>query len=405
LDLSTIDLFCGAGGLTVGFHRAGFETALAVDNDRDSIETYNANFDGGEQNVSEPHEPATCASIEDLLEFPEASVIIGGPPCQGFSLLGVQHRKVVELTTGRILDDPRNRLWKHYLRAVDAVEPSVFVMENVPPLLKSEEFAAFESAAEDRGYQIVKAVLLAADYGVPQRRRRAIVIGSRIGRPWLPWPTHGKPALDDEGRPQLTAGGEWLEGQAFEPQDDLPFRHTALSRPQEGRLQPWRTVRHAFLSDGERPLPLVTDDVDWHLGRNPKPFSIKRYRAVPPGGNRFDLPDELLPKCWKNKPSGSTDLFGRLEWDKPSLTIRTEFFKPEKGRYLHPEAHRPITHREAMRLQSFSDDFQWRGSKISVARQVGNAVPPALAYHVALAVKELIADSEARDDGTDNAAA
>ncbi len=101
----------------------------------------------------------------------------------------------------------------------------------------------------------------------------------------------------------------------------------------------------------------------------------------------------LTPRCWLEKPTGSTDVFGRLEWDKPALTIRTEFFKPEKGRYLHPQAHRPITHREAMRLQTFPDDFQWVGSKISVAKQIGNAVPPELARHIALEVREILSES------------
>ena len=118
-------------------------------------------------------------------------------------------------------------------------------------------------------------------------------------------------------------------------------------------------------------------------------MSIERYKAVPEGGNRFDLarnrPD-LLPNCWTNKPTGTTDVFGRLWWDRPSLTIRTEFFKPEKGRYLHPEAHRPITHREAARIQTFPDDFDFAGTKIEIARQIGNAVPPVLAEAIADAV-------------------
>ncbi|MCL1482399.1 MAG: DNA cytosine methyltransferase [Marinobacter sp.] len=88
---------------------------------------------------------------------------------------------------------------------------------------------------------------------------------------------------------------------------------------------------------------------------------------------------DITPACWTNKPSGSTDLFGRLWWDRPSVTIRTEFFKPEKGRYLHPDQHRPITHREAARIQSFPDDFIFKGSKIEIAKQIGNAVPPLLA--------------------------
>ena len=141
----------------------------------------------------------------------------------------------------------------------------------------------------------------------------------------------------------------------------------------DGRT-PWMTVREAI---GD--LPLEPTEGDWHLSRNPTAKSLARYKAIPPGGNRFDIPEDLLPSCWKNKPTGTTDVMGRLQWDRPCLTIRTEFFKPEKGCYLHPEAHRPITHREAARLQTFPDDFEFRGSKIEVARQIGNAVPPSLA--------------------------
>ncbi len=140
-------------------------------------------------------------------------------------------------------------------------------------------------------------------------------------------------------------------------------------------------------------LPLEPTGEDLHIGRNPKPMSIERYKAVPEGGNRFDLaanrPD-LLPACWKNKASGTTDVFGRLWWDRPAFTIRTEFFKPEKGRYLHPQAHRPITHREAARLQTFPDDFIFEGSKIEIAKQIGNAVPPRLAEAVARAVRRML---------------
>jgi DNA (cytosine-5)-methyltransferase 1 len=141
--LQVIDLFGGAGGLTVGFHDADFETVLAVDLDRAAVDTYNANFGSGElDEAGHPDGPGVCKKIQDVVSFPDADVIVGGPPCQGFSLLGVQHRRVVEMTTGKILDEPRNRLWKEYLRIVRDVEPFVFVMENVPPLLKSAEFAA-----------------------------------------------------------------------------------------------------------------------------------------------------------------------------------------------------------------------------------------------------------------------
>ncbi len=128
-----------------------------------------------------------------------------------------------------------------------------------------------------------------------------------------------------------------------------------------------------------------------------RPTSLLRYDAIPPGGGRFDLPDELLPPCWANKPTGTTDVMGRMRWDRPSLTVRTEFFKPEKGQYLHPQwdpddpddrVNRPITHREAARLQTFPEDFVWCGSKIGIAKQIGNAVPCLLAERIALSLRD-----------------
>jgi DNA (cytosine-5)-methyltransferase 1 len=121
-----------------------------------------------------------------------------------------------------------------------------------------------------------------------------------------------------------------------------------------------------------------------------------RYDCVPPGGGRFDLPDELLPRCWRDKPTGTTDVMGRMRWDAPSLTVRTEFFKPEKGQYLHPQwdpgrpgrrVNRVITHAEAAALQDFDSDYLWCGSKTEIAKQIGNAVPVGLAAAVARRVR------------------
>ncbi|MBE0448945.1 MAG: DNA cytosine methyltransferase [Actinobacteria bacterium] len=319
-----MDLFCGAGGLAEGFRQAGFTSVFAVEHDKSAAETYRTNFN---------HE-VFVGPIEKLKTIPvNADIIIGGPPCQGFSPLGkmspaANHFKL-------------NKLWKHYFRIVSEVLPRVFVIENVPEILKSNDFIILKKTARKLGYKIQSKILYAVDYGVPQGRRRAFIIGCKDAEPLFPEPT-----------------GELM------------------------------TVRDAI---GD--LPLVPDGRNWHIGRNPTKKSLERYKCVPPGGNRFDLmrrrPD-IAPNCWLNKPTGSTDVFGRLEWDKPSLTIRTEFFKPEKGRYLHPKAHRPITHREAARLQTFPDSFIFCGTKTDVAKQIGNAVPPKLAYNVALAVREVL---------------
>lgn len=323
-----IDLFAGAGGLSLGFKRAGFDPVWAVESSSDAATSYAENFG--------PH--IHVGRIEDVHDFPQADVVVGGPPCQGFTPLG---RDVSDVRR-----DLLNSMWEHYVRAVQAVEPKVFVLENVPQLLKSREFVSllsrFSRSRVLKKYELRWGVLDAADYGVPQHRRRAILIGSRLGTPFLPSPTNGV--------------GQELH----------------------------RTVADAFTG-----LPLNPDGENLHSGRNPTRLSLDRYAVIPPGGNRFDLAErrpDLLPPCWRKKKSGSTDVFGRLWWDRPSVTIRTEFHKPEKGRYLHPSEDRPITLREAARLQSFPDGFRFEGSYTSIAKQIGNAVPPELARQVAEAV-------------------
>lgn len=355
-----IDLFAGAGGMTEGFREAGFESVLAVEIDRAAAETYRLNFASNTEVATDASNPAHvyACPVEEITSFPAAEVVIGGPPCQGFSPLG-KDRDADERAE-------MNELWNEYVRVVRQVKPLAFVIENVPEFLKSAQYQKFlEVFTKDPShpdfdpdlslYEIDQQVLRAEEFGVPQRRRRGIVIGSRVGTPQWPTKTHGPNAMPPS---------------------------------------PTVTVREAI---GDLPASPTNSDLHW--GRNPTVKSIERYHAVPMGGNRFDLaanrPD-LLPDCWRNKKSGTTDVFGRLWWDRPSLTIRTEFFKPEKGRYLHPQEHRPITHREAARLQTFPDSFLFHGSKIQVARQIGNAVPPLLARAIAVAVMELLPATDLR---------
>ena len=365
----TIDLFAGAGGMSLGFSKLlghPFVPVWANDFNQDAVATYNANFG--------PH--AVCGDIVSLLEspdvhIPEADVVIGGPPCQGFSLLNKNRE-----------GDPRKELWRPYLEVVRRCKASVFVMENVPQLLGTFEHDAIIDVAKSLGFQVASAMLCAADYGVPQVRKRAIIIGCRFADPNLVFPPR-KSHYDlskTQIQPSLFRSGS---------DDYVPG------------TQKWRTVRDAI---GDLPPPEdigirnVPPPLDLHFGRTPTPKSIARYKAIPEEGmNRFDLQrraPKLTPECWIRKTSGGTDLFGRLWWGKPSVTIRTEFFKPEKGRYLHPVQNRPITHREAARLQSFPDDFVFTGTKIEVARQIGNAVPPLLAARIADIVYLLLLNRE-----------
>jgi DNA (cytosine-5)-methyltransferase 1 len=360
-----IDAFAGAGGMTLGFSTSfghAFDSVWANDFNHFCIETYSANF--GEHCLQ--------GDIVDILndpatKIPEADVVIGGPPCQGFSLLNKTRE-----------GDPRKQLWRPFFEIAKRSGAKVFVMENVPQLLGSFEHGEIMGTAEAMGFKVVGGVLCAADYGVPQTRRRAFIIGCKTFDPALVFPprkTHFDPSKGGAQTSFLEADGKgYLPG-----------------------AERWRTVRNAI---ADLPPPVGTEirveapPLDLHFGRSPTPMSLARYKAIPEEGmNRFDLQKrapELTPGCWIRKKSGGTDLFGRLWWDRPAFTIRTEFFKPEKGRYLHPKQHRPITHREAARLQSFPDDFVFKGSKIEIARQIGNAVPPCLAARVADVVYMLL---------------
>ncbi len=367
--IRVIDLFCGAGGLTLGFARCRsvrFEPVWANDFNAAATDTYNANFG--------PH--CVHGDIVDILsdpgfQLPRADLVIGGPPCQGFSLLNKNRD-----------GDPRKQLWRPFLEVVQRVDASLFVMENVPQLLGSAEFDEIVDEARLMGFRLAHAKLCAADYGVPQTRHRAVIIGCAFADPRSVFPPPPSHIMPEDLR----------RGNA-----PKPVRRTLFEESDYSSIPTWRTVRDA-VGDLNPPEGTELRDVpppyDLHFGRTPTAVSLARYQAIPDQGmNRVDLRSrapELTPDCWMRKESGGTDLFGRLWWDRPSVTIRTEFYKPEKGRYLHPEQHRPITHREAARIQSFPDTFRFKGSKIEIARQIGNAVPPLLADAVAGSVAALI---------------
>jgi DNA (cytosine-5)-methyltransferase 1 len=354
MTYTTIDLFAGAGGLTLGFHMAAadqpspvFEPVFAVEHDNAAARTYKTNFgthvfDGDIEHF-------------DVADYPDADIIMGGPPCQGFSPLGRDRDDESRATL--------NGLWEHYLAAVIQVQPRAFIIENVPEFQKSAQFnELLTRMMKDpflSGFDYDYGVLNAADYGVPQNRRRGILIAVRDTEvPWPPPPSHGDGLLTRATVRDAIA--------------DLPKVPTA-SEPVMGEREQ-----------------------DLHIRRNPTAKSLERYRTIPEGGNRFDLMErrpDITPDCWLNKPTGTTDVMGRMWWDRPSPTIRTEFFKPEKGRYLHPVHDRPITHREAARIQTFPDSFVFEGSKIEVARQIGNAVPPLLGKAIGEFVADLIATS------------
>lgn len=335
-----IDLFAGAGGLSLGLRESGFLVAAALDNDPVAAKTYRANLG----------DHMECASIEDVsaselmeragVRRGECALLTGGPPCQGFSL---QRRGSRE--------DARNKLVLQFVRMVEEVRPRLFLMENVGGLLTKHGrpfLEEFGRRAAQLNYVIHLELIDAADYGVPQRRRRAILVGERIG----------------ESAP-------------------------VFKFPLPAGLAP-RTVRDAI---GDLPSP--PQDGSSHLAyanhyreRRLSALNIERIKHVPQGGGREDLPERLQLACHRNN-SGHRhlDVYGRLAWDAPSVTLTARFDSFTRGRFAHPIEHRSITIREGARIQTFPDSFVFLGNREEQARQVGNAVPPLLARSLGSALR------------------
>jgi DNA (cytosine-5)-methyltransferase 1 len=285
------------------------------------------------------------SELREMLELSgeEPHVLMGGPPCQGFS----------KMRNGNGNGDKRNSLVLRYLEYVAELKPRFALLENVPGLMRSEHgkeyFDALYEGLDNLKYKLVTQVVDAADYGVPQHRRRMILVAGRDGEvPPIPEATHGpKGSLD-----------------------------VAM-----GLKQPWRTVRDVISG-----YPTTDkDDPKKHESEYPNHVppiisdSTERYlHAVPrDGGSRTEIPREMWLKCHITH-GGHKDVYGRAAWDKPSNTMTTGCTNPSKGRFVHPEQDRAFTAREAAALQGFPDAFIFYG--VQLARQIGNAVPPPLAY-------------------------
>ncbi|KAA9393010.1 DNA cytosine methyltransferase [Kocuria coralli] len=359
--IRVLDLFAGAGGLTAGFHAASdrFRTVSAVEMDPSAAASFETTFGEG---------IVFTGSIQDWLSadrVPDGvDVVVGGPPCQGFSTLGKQD-----------VEDKRNSLWEQYARTLTLVRPKYFVVENVAAFAKSTQFQQFVDATRSGGslqdYAFEHDILNAADFGAPQARKRALLIGHHrdLAFPGFPTATHS--ATGVEGREKHVTVSQRFAHVPKAPDRDEVF--------EERRLE----------LDG-RVFPGAFAPRDLHWSRNYEEISLNRFANIPKGGNRFDLPAELQAPCWRRHISGSGDVMGRLRGDRPSVTIRTEFFKPEKGRYLHPTEDRAITHYEAALLQGFPCTHRFVGSKSAIARQIGNAVPIPLGRAVAAQIERAI---------------
>jgi DNA (cytosine-5)-methyltransferase 1 len=345
--ITTLDLFAGAGGLSEGLNTAPgkrFKAVRAVEWELAAAATYALNHGGRIRRGRVEGGSVYAGAIEDWLaegDVPQVDVVVGGPPCQGFSTLNRDG-----------VGAHRNELWRLYARTVQKATPRYFVLENVPAFLKSDQWCVFREALEDgilRDYEIDFDVLNAADYGAFQARKRVIVIGHHRDLPAL-------------GLPEATHTGG--------------HRHLA-----EALLGVPHAVDRIGIPDGTvefrgEEFPGVFYTRDLHFGRFYTRLSLDRFKAISAnGGSRSELPNHLKAPCWLKHSKGTGDVMGRLTWEKPSVTIRTEFFKPEKGRYIHPDEDRVITHYEAALIQGFREDYRWVGTREEIARQIGNAVP------------------------------
>jgi DNA (cytosine-5)-methyltransferase 1 len=390
------DLFCGAGGLSLGFGHSGFKVAFANDINRDYAGTYRQNHPGTE---------FFCDSIEELssahvfrltgLQKSDIDILIGGPPCQGFSINAPRRSK----------EDDRNRLFREYGRLVlEGLRPKVIVMENVPGMVSLDGgrfirdiYALFAEA----GYRMQHMILCAAHYGVPQERWRLFFIGTILKDVEItfPKPTHYAPV-----RANFTGGREltWL-----------PLIKNGVAPPNlcGKRLLPFTTVRDAIgdlpplaIREGnEESDYLCEPETDYQRlirGNSRKLYNhvsgalsrenLARIRFIPPGGSWRDIPHHLLPEGMKlARRSDHTRRYGRIDPNGLSGTVLTKC-DPHWGSFFHYDQDRALTVREAARIQSFPDSYRFLGSKVSQFEQVGNAVPPLLAAALAKHIRETL---------------
>jgi DNA (cytosine-5)-methyltransferase 1 len=330
-----IDLFSGAGGFSTGMAMAGFHVRASVESDENAMATFKAN-----------HPPVDLMAFRwEIERFPMImlsftkgiDVVVGGPPCQPFSDAGLQNPL-----------DERAHMFKEYIKLLNGVErphfnpPSAFIFENVEGLTRvrgGEDLRTIQRALADCGYHLSTQVLNAHDYGVPQRRRRLIIVGSKY--PGFRFP---EPVAANERRTLRDAIG------------DLPPTTETGEIEVDGRI----VTGHKAPSHSENLVNLIA--------------------KIPMGGRLVDLDLPDAPRAF----AGS---YARLRWDRPSQTITSSFAKPSSARCIHPVEHRALTVREAARLQSFPDDYQFHGGEGSIRLQIGNAVPPLLAMHLGLALR------------------
>lgn len=347
-DIQALDLFCGAGGLSCGLQQAGIRVVAGLDFDKKCDFPFTENIGGiflGQDLASTKSE-----SLSEHFDAPKYSLIAGCAPCQPFSTLsnGSDRRK-----------SNKWPLLRQFGRVVEDILPDIVTMENVPVLQKEEIFSEFVTGLKALGYEVTYKVMDSSKYGVPQRRKRLVLLASKLG----------------------------------------PIR--IISPEELGVVE--ATVRMAI---GHLP-PVEAGKVDGtdalHKAQALTPINMKRMKHSKPGGTWRDWPRKLLLECHK-KPSGSTftSVYGRMEWDKPSGTMTTQSYSFGTGRYGHPEQNRSLTLREMAILQSFPDDYKFvpKGTRpefSSVGRLIGNAVPVQLGYVIGRSITLHIAEHEGHE--------
>lgn len=355
-DFKILDLFSGAGGFSLGFEMVnGFTTVLAVDFDKNAIKTFQNNFKNAKCIHGDICDVNTKQKIIQEAFNSGVNMIIGGPPCQGFSLKGKNLG----------IYDKRNYLFLEYIAIVKAVQPKIFIIENVKNMISSSNGFFIKQIYDNfisLGYSVTYNVLNAVNFGVPQMRERAIIVG-----------TKGIAPVDIEDI-HKNLGNYTTVRDAI---DDLSYFNSG-----EGAEN---LVYFKDISSSYQALMRINSNGLYnHKATNHSQFAIDKMKMIPPERDKSFLPKEL-----HGKQQFSTT-WSRLIWDKPSPTIDTRFDTPSNGRNIHPYLDRSITPREAARLQSFPDSFIFYGNKTSICKQIGNAVPPLMAKAIAEYIKKEI---------------
>jgi DNA (cytosine-5)-methyltransferase 1 len=377
-QLRTIDLFCGAGGITEGFRQAAYASLYGNDVMQEAIETFKLNHDDA---------LADCRSIADVdpaeirerlgLKPGELDVLVGGPPCQGFSINAPE----------RFLDDPRNKLFRHYERFLEEFQPKAFLFENVPGLLSLGDGKVFRQIITiftGLGYHVTAKILFAAHYGVPQERWRLIILGSQLGEISHPEPTHyAVGRANFRGGSTMTYQLGEVDSQRLKPAVTVHQAIADLPRLEMGEgaeVIGYTSESHGAYSESMRNPAGVTFN---HYAAKLSKLNAERMKHVKPGGSWRDIPYELLPAGMQRaRRSDHTKRYGRLHPDKMAGTMLTKC-DPHWGTVFLPDQERTLTVREAARFQSFPDTYKFFGSRVSQYEQVGNAVPVLMARAIA----------------------